>query len=107
MASDSSEGRSGNRSARYRQILWRLSDKARQVREKRSLNSGAALGRKGEDLAHRYLRYAGYRVVARNYRPGQDSEIDIVARDGRQAGLRGSEDSDFSGVWQPRSGNRW
>jgi putative endonuclease len=82
MASDSSKGRSGNRSARYRQILWKLSDKARQAREKRSLNSGSALGRKGEDLAHRYLRYAGYRVVARNYRPGQDSEIDIVARDG-------------------------
>jgi putative endonuclease len=82
MASDSSEGRSGICAARYRQILWRLSDKARQIRERRLLNSGAALGRKGEDLAHRYLRSAGYKVVARNYRPGQDSEIDIVARDG-------------------------
>ncbi len=54
----------------------------RQMREQRSLASGAALGRKGEDLAHRYLRNAGYKVVARNYRPGQDSEIDIVARHG-------------------------
>src|SRR6185437_15717765 len=82
MASDSSKGRSGKRSARCRQILWKLSDKVRQARENKRLNSSAALGRKGEDLAHRYLRYAGYRVVARNYRPGQDSEIDIVARDG-------------------------
>ena len=82
MASDSSEGRSGKRSAKYRQVLWKLSDKVRQARENKILNSSAALGRKGEDLAHRYLRYAGYRVVARNYRPGQDSEIDIVARDG-------------------------
>ena len=42
----------------------------------------AALGRRGEDLAHRYLRSAGLRIVARNYRPGGDSEVDIVARDG-------------------------
>jgi putative endonuclease len=82
MASHGSEGSSGNRQARCRQILWKLSDKVRQTREGRTLNPSAALGRKGEDLAHRYLLYAGYRVVARNYRPGQDSEIDIVARDG-------------------------
>jgi putative endonuclease len=28
------------------------------------------------------LRSSGYKVVARNYRPGEDSEIDIVARRG-------------------------
>lgn len=43
----------------------------------------AALGRRGEDLAHRYLRSAGYTVVARNYRPGGgQTEVDLVARDG-------------------------
>jgi putative endonuclease len=65
-----------------RQILWKLSDRARQFRQKQALNAVAALGRRGEDLAHRYLRSAGYMVVARNYRPGPDSEIDIVARRG-------------------------
>ncbi|HMF76351.1 MAG TPA: YraN family protein [Bryobacteraceae bacterium] len=65
-----------------RQLLWKLSDRARQFRQKRTLNPDAALGRRGEDVAHRYLRGAGYMVVARNYRPGADSEIDIVARRG-------------------------
>jgi putative endonuclease len=54
----------------------------RQHRERRTLTPQAALGRKGEDLAHRYLRSCGYRVIARNYKPGPDSEIDIVAREG-------------------------
>lgn len=46
------------------------------------MSAEAALGRRGEDLAHRYLRGAGFLVVARNYRPGGDAEIDIVARQG-------------------------
>lgn len=62
------------------QLVWKLSDKARQVRESRTLQADAALGRRGEDVAHRYLQRAGYAVVARNYRAGGDSEIDIVAR---------------------------
>ncbi len=41
-----------------------------------------ALGRRGEDLAHRYLRQAGLTILARNYRtPNLSGEIDIVARD--------------------------
>ncbi len=41
------------------------------------------MGRRGEDLAHRYLEGHGLRVVARNYRaPGGTGEIDLVARDG-------------------------
>ncbi len=62
------------------QLLWKLSDRARQSREAKILTPDAALGRHGEDLAHRYLQKAGYMVVARNYRAGADSEIDIVAR---------------------------
>ncbi len=58
-----------------------MSDAARQRREQELLTPEVALGRKGEDLAHRYLRNSGYTVIARNYRPGGDSEIDIVARD--------------------------
>jgi len=40
-----------------------------------------ALGRLGEDLAHRYLQKRGYTVVARNWRPGGggSGEIDVVA----------------------------
>jgi putative endonuclease len=64
------------------QLIWKLSDRARQVREARTLEADAALGRRGEDLAHRYLQKAGYAVVTRNYRAGADSEIDIVARKG-------------------------
>ena len=64
-------------------MLWKLSDAARQFRERRTLTPEAALGRRGEDLAHRYLRSAGLRVMARNYRPNAgDSEVDIIARDG-------------------------
>ena len=66
-----------------RQLLWKVSDAARQFRERRVLTPEAALGRKGEDYAHRYLRRAGFTILARNYRPGGgEAEVDIVARDG-------------------------
>jgi putative endonuclease len=65
-----------------RQLLWKLSDTARQFRERQVLTPTAALGKRGEDLAHRYLRNAGLMVLARNYRPsGGEAEVDIVARD--------------------------
>jgi putative endonuclease len=65
-----------------KQLLWKLSDSARQFRQRRTLSADAALGRRGEDLAHRYLRSAGFTIVARNYRPSAgDAEVDIVARD--------------------------
>lgn len=65
-----------------RQLLWKLSDAARQFRQRQTLSPAAALGRRGEDLAHRYLRSAGFTILARNYRPGGgDAEVDIVARD--------------------------
>lgn len=65
------------------QLLWKLTDAARQFRERRTLSADAALGRRGEDVAHRYLESAGLHVVARNYRPNEgDSEVDIIARDG-------------------------
>jgi len=42
-----------------------------------------ALGRRGEDLAHRYLRKIGFIIVARNYRLSSgDGECDIVAWEG-------------------------
>ena len=43
------------------------------------------MGRRGEDLAHRYLRKRGFTIVARNYRLAEgDAEADIIARDGEQ-----------------------
>ncbi len=66
-----------------RQLLWKFSDAARQFRERQTLTPSAALGRRGEDLAHRYLRSSGFTVLVRNYRPaGGEAEVDIVARDG-------------------------
>ncbi len=41
------------------------------------------LGRRGEDLAHRFLRRQGYIIVARNYRlAAGDAEVDIIGWDG-------------------------
>jgi putative endonuclease len=46
-------------------------------------NEAHAWGRRGEDLAHRYLQSCGYRIVARNWRTRNGSgEVDIVALDG-------------------------
>lgn len=45
----------------------------------------AALGRRGEDIAHRYLQRHGLRVVERNWmRGGVKGEVDIVAWDGER-----------------------
>jgi putative endonuclease len=47
------------------------------------MDPDAALGHRGENLAHRYLRACGMLVIARNVRmPDGSGEIDIVARDG-------------------------
>ncbi len=41
-----------------------------------------AMGDRGENLAARYLRNRGYKIIVRNFR-SEVGEIDIVARDGR------------------------
>jgi putative endonuclease len=42
-----------------------------------------ALGRRGEDLAHRFLRSKGFIIVARNYRLSSgDAEADLIAWEG-------------------------
>ena len=59
-----------------------MSDAARQYRQNHILTPTAALGHRGEDLAHRFLQQSGFTVICRNYRTGSgDAEIDIVARD--------------------------
>jgi putative endonuclease len=65
------------------QLIWKLSDIARQFRERRVLPASAAKGKRGEDLAHRFLRHKGLTVLARNYRPNPGkAEVDIVAQEG-------------------------
>jgi putative endonuclease len=46
-------------------------------------NPEQALGRRGEDLAHRFLRRQGYTIVARNYRTTSGgAEADLIAWEG-------------------------
>lgn len=79
----SREARSPSRFGLTRQWFWRFLDSAREYRERRTLDPDAALGRRGENLAHRYLRASGITVIGRNFRlPDGSGEIDIIARDG-------------------------
>ena len=64
-------------------MLGVLSDWLRHLARRRRWTSNLALGRRGEDLAHRFLRRSGYIIVARNYRlPAADGEADLIAWDG-------------------------
>jgi putative endonuclease len=63
--------------------LFRLADLARHQGRMRSWEEGLATGRRGEDIAHRFLQRSGMTVVARNHRtPGGSGEIDLIAWDG-------------------------
>lgn len=58
-------------------------DSLRDARRRRSWDRDKASGRRGEDLAHRFLRKQGYIIVARNYRLSSgDAEADLIAREG-------------------------
>ncbi len=60
--------------------LLRLADSARHRARARTWEPAQATGRRGEDLAHRYLERSGFSVVGRNYRPPAGrGEIDLVA----------------------------
>ncbi len=60
-----------------------LADWLRDLARRRRWNPDLALGRRGEDLAHRFLRRQGYTIVARNYRLAEgDGEADLIAWEG-------------------------
>ena len=61
-------------------LVWCDARRARLRR--RAWGPARALGREGEDLAHRYLQQRGYYVVARNYRISGGGELDLVASQG-------------------------
>lgn len=66
-----------------RMPIRRLLDWLRHRKRSKLWNPKLASGRRGEDLAHRYLQRHGYIVVARNYRMASGKgEADIVAWDG-------------------------
>ena len=65
------------------QMIPEILDRLRHMRRRRLWNPTAANGRRGEDLAHRYLRARGFTIVARNYRlAAGEAEADLIARDG-------------------------
>lgn len=59
--------------------LYEFADVLRHHGRKRHLSPDHALGRRGEDIAHRHLQRAGIVIVARNYRMASGAgEIDLV-----------------------------
>jgi len=65
-----------------RRLLGWLDGLRHRARRRRWAHDQAE-GRRGEDLAHRFLQARGFRIVARNYRtPSGRGEIDLVAWDG-------------------------
>ena len=62
-------------------VLLKFSDWLRHKARLRTWNTAHAWGRRGEDLAHRFLQAQGYTIVARNLQlRGAHVELDIVAR---------------------------
>lgn len=60
--------------------IWLCFDKIRQWHDRRSLLPTQALGRRGEDVAHRFLQRKGYRVIDRNWRSRSGlHEVDLIA----------------------------
>lgn len=80
-------------------MLLRFSDWLRHLSRRRKWTPALALGRRGEDLAHRYLRDRGYVIVARNYRLSSgDAEADIIAWEGETlvfVEVKSRESADF------------
>ena len=63
-------------------LLYELADSLRHRARKRRMTADHALGRRGEDIAHRHLQRAGIVVVSRNYRVSSGAgEIDLVGWD--------------------------
>jgi len=64
-------------------VILQFLDWLRHLARRRTWTPTRALGRRGEDLAHRYLRKHGFTIVARNYRLSSgDAEADVIAWEG-------------------------
>src|SRR5271155_1503497 len=65
------------------QVIGTFFDWLRHLKRRRVWTPDLATGRRGEDLAHRYLRGKGFTIVARNYRlAAGDAEADLIAWEG-------------------------
>ena len=63
-------------------LLYRLADRARNRVRVRCGSAEQASGCRGEDLAHRFLRRQGFKIVARNFRARSGrAEIDLIGWD--------------------------
>jgi putative endonuclease len=59
--------------------LYEFADVLRQHGQKRHLSPDLATGRRGENIAHRYLQRVGIIIVARNYRMASgNGEVDLI-----------------------------
>ncbi len=59
--------------------LYEFADHLRQHALKGRLTADHALGRRGEDVAHRFLQRAGFVIVDRNYRMASGGgEVDLI-----------------------------
>lgn len=65
------------------EVILQFFDWLRHRSRQKRWTPAQALGRRGEDLAHRYLRARGFTIVARNYRLASgDAEADLIAWEG-------------------------
>lgn len=65
--------------------LWAFFDWLRQRQDRARFRAEHALGRQGEDLAHRYLQQKRYRIIDRNWRSRSGLlEVDLIGYDGER-----------------------
>src|SRR5437764_6250498 len=61
------------------ELIYQIADGFRHQARRRRWTQDRANGRRGEDIAHRFLQRAGMVIVARNYRMASGAgEIDLV-----------------------------
>ena len=66
-------------------MIAALLDRLRDRLRRRRWVDDQATGRRGEDLAHRFLRAQGFTIVARNFRlPSGEAEADLIAWEGEE-----------------------
>jgi len=64
-------------------VIGTILDRLRHARRRKIWDRDLAQGRRGEDLAHRFLRRQGFTIIARNYRLlSGEAEADLIAREG-------------------------
>ena len=65
-------------------MIGQVFDKLRDARRRRDWDADRAAGRRGEDLAHRFLKRQGFIIVARNFRLASGAaEADLIAWEGQ------------------------